>query len=719
MRMKLGKYLSLGTKTTLILLVAVGAYALLDLAVQRYVVLPSYEELEANEAQRNLARCIDALRREGHHLDRFCEDWSAWDDTLEFVEGKRPQFVDENLGLRTLIANECNFLTAFDRTGRRVWGAAYDLSSKSPIAVLELPEGDWPADHPLLRHPSVDSSIKGMLQTSAGPMLIASRPITASYVQDHIGGTLILGRLLTPTLLNTLRTQTQVDMTLHALGSDNADPVTGPARARLVRGESQWFEHGEPGEMLAFAVMQDVYGKDAFLLRVRLPREITARGNEALWTDALGGISGGALTLVIVVFMMRRIVAQPLQALTAQVAAMAERGELAAIEGFARSDEIGQLARAFNGMQARVRDTFAGQMRAEAAYRNSESRLGSILDAAPDVVLVLDHDGTVRTVNSAVRTVLGFSVEEALGRNISEFAPPRDRTRVQRAFRVFLARWGRSGRARAGEFVVQRRDGTEIAVHVAASLATLDTGPIVALTVRDITELNALHERMARSQRLAEIGQMGASVAHEIRNPIAGISGAAQVLLGTLPPEHAHRPILEEMLTQARRVERTVRQLLGYARPMQPIPKDLALAALAENCLRRLERDGLLGAHRAVLTAEGACVCRGDEDLLAQLINNLAQNAAQAMERPGVITVRVAEDGGDCVLTVEDEGPGFPDLALSNQFEPFNTTKVQGTGLGLAICHAIVEAHGGAILLSNRPGGGACVTVRLPQGGRP
>lgn len=710
------RFSSLEKKTTLVLLIAVGAYALLDLAIQRFVVLPSYEELEAREARRNLSRCIDAIRREMHHLNRFCEDWAAWDDTLEFVEGQRPQFVDENLGLETLIKNECNFVGLFDLQGRLVWGGAYDLQSKTPLAIAELPQQDWPAEHSLLRHQSYNSAITGLLQTSVGPMIVCSRPVTASYVQDRIGGTLILGRLLTADMLQTLRAQTQVDMTLQALVPGMADSEGVPLSERVQKGETEWYEHNEPGELLAYALFQDVYGASTHLLRVRLPKEITARGNVALWTDAFGGMLGGAFTLILLLYMMRRIVAKPLRSLTGQVTAMAERGELSEIKGFPSSDEIGQLAHAFNTMQARVQDTFAEKGRAESAFRDSQSRLGSILNAAPDVILLLDRHGVVQTANAAVRAVLGYAMEEVVGRSFLDFTPPHLRTAVQQAFEDLLLHQTLDSPARTGEFVAQHRDGTEFPVHVAASLAQLDTGLLIALTIRDITELVALHDRIARNQRLAEMGQMSATVAHEIRNPIAGISGAAQVLVNTTPEEHPHRGVLEEMLAQSRRVERTVRQLLGYTRPLKPTLRTVSLSTLARSVLDRLERDGLTTPHRAELKADGPCECAVDDELIAQLLANLIQNAAQSMTQPDVVKVMLSETPTECRIVVEDSGPGFQNLAKAQLFEPFNTTKVQGTGLGLAICNAIAVAHGGSIVLENRVERGARVCVVLPKG---
>lgn len=585
--------MSLGTKTLLILLASVLGYALIDLLVQQKFIQPSYGELERAETQRDLERCVEALRRELHHLDQFTQDWSAWDDTLDYVEGRRTKYPDENLDLRTYIKSDINLITLIDRTGHVAWSSCYDLSTKEPVALPELPGDSWPSDHPLLRHVGFDSTITGVFSTTHGPLLLCSRPVVASYKQDHIGGTLIMGRFLNGELISTLRSQTQVDMAIDAIDRIADPAMAAEVKANQAQGRRQWITE-EARDLLAYAALPDVFGKPALLLRVRVPRIITEKGARAVLMDSIGGMSGGLVTLLVVVALMRWAVTKPLQQFTARVSEMAGRGELAPVPVPNRNDEIAEMARAFNVLETRVRSTFEERLRAEAR-------------------------------------------------------------------------------------IVEMQDS------------------------------------VARSQRLAEIGQMGASVAHEIRNPITGISGAAQVLLHGMAADHPQREILEEILHQCRRVENTVRQLLGYARPLQPHLVLTDLRAVVEGTVDRAVRDQVVPAGVVDIEGPSAVWLKCDPELIMQVVLNLLTNAVQAAGDTPAILLSLGESEKFVVLRVEDEGPGFSDLVAANRFAPFETTKVYGTGLGLNICRRIVEAHGGDIQVSNREPRGACVEIRLPR----
>jgi signal transduction histidine kinase len=222
--------------------------------------------------------------------------------------------------------------------------------------------------------------------------------------------------------------------------------------------------------------------------------------------------------------------------------------------------------------------------------------------------------------------------------------------------------------------------------------------------------------RISESEHLATIGQLAASLAHEIKNPLAGISGAIQVLGSGLQLGHPHKEIISETLKQIDRLDSAVKDLLIYARPKAPekAPHDLgdiisrSLMILREEPAFRTLRvhsDGMGRGH--VLTVDAAQI--------QQVITNLLLNAAHACERGGEIYCRVGRYDGGMRIVVEDTGVGIPSAILAKVFEPFYTTKARGTGLGLSICKRIVESHSGILEIDSRPGKGTRVTVKLPE----
>mgnify|MGYP000661815241 CR=1 FL=1 len=222
-------------------------------------------------------------------------------------------------------------------------------------------------------------------------------------------------------------------------------------------------------------------------------------------------------------------------------------------------------------------------------------------------------------------------------------------------------------------------------------------------------------QKLSESEHLATVGQLAASLAHEIKNPLAGISGAIQVLGAGLDRLHPHQEIIAEALRQIDRLDAAVKDLLIYARPRPPSIKRVDLNTLLERALilfrqepafrgLRVRCEGLNCEHEADV----------DEAQIQQVITNLLINAAHASDPDGEVRCRISRLETSLRLTVEDSGIGIPAEILPRVFEPFFTTKARGTGLGLSICLRIVEAHGGTMSISSEPGRGTRVTVEIP-----
>ena len=229
------------------------------------------------------------------------------------------------------------------------------------------------------------------------------------------------------------------------------------------------------------------------------------------------------------------------------------------------------------------------------------------------------------------------------------------------------------------------------------------------------------YEQMKRADRLASIGEMAAGIAHEIKNPLAGIAGVIQVLKKDLPSDDQKRAVLEEVLSQVERMDKAVRNLLSFARPPEPrmtlvdvnelIGKLLDfLAPQFAKCSIRSERR--LAAGLPWLTL--------DPDLIQQALINIALNAIQAMHDGGkfIVETRSTKPSGDIPGMVEivfsDTGKGISMENLTRIFNPFFTTRQQGTGLGLSITQRIIEQHNGEISVSSAPGKGASFTLSFP-----
>ncbi len=245
-------------------------------------------------------------------------------------------------------------------------------------------------------------------------------------------------------------------------------------------------------------------------------------------------------------------------------------------------------------------------------------------------------------------------------------------------------------------------------------------------------ELEAEHHRqLEQAEKMASLGQLASAVAHEIKNPLAGVSGAMQVLAQDYPIGDPKREVIEEMLHQIRRLDQTVKDLLSYARPASPQPIPCNASDVVDRALFFV-RQQLKESDVSIVTDYGEDIpqIRVDPQQVQQVILNIALNALQAMPGGGTLTVRTrvinrqpaaggkgpaaASDGACVQVTISDTGRGMRPEELTKVFQPFFTTKHRGTGLGLAICQRIVEEHGGGIDLESEVGKGTTVNVRFP-----
>ncbi len=238
-------------------------------------------------------------------------------------------------------------------------------------------------------------------------------------------------------------------------------------------------------------------------------------------------------------------------------------------------------------------------------------------------------------------------------------------------------------------------------------------------------ELARYHqEQLARADRLATIGEMAAAIAHEIRNPLTGISGALSVLSRNFAADDPRRDIVRETHLLIDRLNKSVEEILHYSRPSQPQLHIVHLADIIERTVSLLE--GEARKARVSITKQsndpaGSALpaVNADPYQLQQVLTNLVLNAIQASTGGGEIRIRAfAADntaGQPCAcVEIEDSGKGMSADEIAKAFQPFFSTKAQGTGLGLAIAKQIVEQHGGFIALRSTPGTGTCVEVELP-----
>ncbi len=353
--------------------------------------------------------------------------------------------------------------------------------------------------------------------------------------------------------------------------------------------------------------------------------------------------------------------------------------------------------------------------------------LENVLGSLGEAVVLTDREGRVLFVNAAAQELTGWPESQLCGRAVAEAfaASPVVVELVQRTLTSSQSQV-------CGETMLQLGAGRSLPVRVSCSPVWSRTGAIegTALVFHDLTYQHKLEQTVRRTETLARLGGLVAGLAHEIKNPLGGIRGAAQLLADRCRDNEEIREYTSIMIRETDRLARLVDQLLILGAPAQPkmelVNVHRVLYEVLRLCRPQLEERGVA----TVLEIDPSLPdLRSDADQLTQLFLNLIHNACDAMEQGGRVTIvtRMETDyhivkgsGPGKFLRVEiaDTGPGFSPAALEHAFEPFFTLKPKGSGLGLAICQRIVATLGGDIHLGNREPHGAVVTVHLPVDGR-
>jgi PAS domain S-box-containing protein len=352
----------------------------------------------------------------------------------------------------------------------------------------------------------------------------------------------------------------------------------------------------------------------------------------------------------------------------------------------------------------------------ESEIQHKDQFFGAILKNSGDAILTLDPDGRITSWNKGAEAIFGYSEEEMLGQSLDVVLPVQ--LKEQRELEKITELTRVRGHLRSYQTQRLTKDGRLIDVVFTRAAIRDHQGRLIGYSsiVRDITEEKLITRHMTQMEKLSAIGELAAGLAHEIKNPLAGIKGAIEIIRDGMAKSHRHREVLGEVLSEVARIDRIVVNLLSYSKPKPPDFRELELVPLMRNVLGFIQKMAdAKKIHLSFTTQEQIPPLRGDENDLKQLFLNLLLNAIEAVSDNGMIGVRVQALGETSVqIEVSDNGAGISADKLSRIFAPFYTTKNKGTGLGLATCRRIVTEHGGEIRVESVEEEGTNFIITLP-----
>jgi two-component system sensor histidine kinase PilS (NtrC family) len=334
-----------------------------------------------------------------------------------------------------------------------------------------------------------------------------------------------------------------------------------------------------------------------------------------------------------------------------------------------------------------------------------------------------DMAGRITSFNRAGEEITGFSKEEILGKSWWELFSQEDP-------KIFGYHLETADSPFRFDTETRRKEGTQLLLGVTLTPLLDDRGQKTGIVgmFQDLTKIRAIEEEMKKKEKLASIGELAASMAHEIRNPLAALSGSMQVLNRELKLEDENRRLMEIALKEAERLNMIITTFLKYARPMPLNKKRCSLHDLLEDTLSLLRNSPDYRDDISLVTSftKGKVWIMMDPDQIKQVFWNVVLNAIEAMPQGGQLAIEtrklktvhrlVNQRPGSSIVEVRftDTGVGITPEELERIFYPFFTTKQKGSGLGLSIVHRIIEEHGGRILVESKPGQGTTMVFQLP-----
>jgi two-component system sensor histidine kinase PilS (NtrC family) len=361
------------------------------------------------------------------------------------------------------------------------------------------------------------------------------------------------------------------------------------------------------------------------------------------------------------------------------------------------------------GLAERFRSTQEELETQQADLRDLEAFANLIFESVGTGLIALDREHRVTAANRAAEQITGVTLEATLGKPWGVFG-------AGVSLAVVESEIASSVRGSAWREVTLRRpDGEEVPVRITFSALRAGDGREIGLIAacEDLSAIRAMEARMRAADRLASLGRMAANIAHEIRNPLAALSGAVEVMAVATADDTRER-LGQIVLNETSRLNGIIREFLEYARPA-PVSRTMVnVAETVDEVLVLLEHQVEPGTLKTVREFPPALTWTVDRQQFRQAIWNLCLNAVQAMPDGGELRVTMAVLARYLVVRVNDTGEGIAAADLGQIFEPFFSTKSGGSGLGLALVHRIAQDHGGEVDVQSRPGVGSTFTLTLP-----
>ena len=473
--------MTLQSKTLLIIsLTFVGLVAVLYAASQ-YIVLSSFSDQEEQVTRQNMVRVQSALNDNLASLEGTTRDWSLWDDTYRYVQDKDQAYYDANLANDSPMAsNKLNLMLYVDEHGQVVFEKSFDYQKGATLTPPPSLLKDIYPGSPLLNLPNSESSITGLLALPESPVLIASEPILPSMGTGSIKGTLIFGRFLDKDQIEHLSKTTLLNLAFQPVGSASIPADFAAVLPDLNQGSAQSspieVRVAGPDTISGYALLKDVYGKPALIIRADMSRAVYNRGQDTLRYFLFALVGFGVVFGLVILILLKNTVLSRLARLDKVASGIATSGDISARVAVGGSDELSHLASSMNEMLAALQSSHEKLLESEERYR-------AVIEQTAEAIFLVDsRTRRFLEANAASQVLLGYSLEELEEITLDDIT-------VQNTDHTTGRLVNTTGALR---LVVERRyrrkDGIDVPVEVSDSHITYMGRDVLCVVARDITD---------------------------------------------------------------------------------------------------------------------------------------------------------------------------------------------------------------------------------------
>ena len=506
--------MTLSQKTALIVALFATANIAIGYSIHRSVVAPEFFELEQREVEKNLKRASEAIQREAHTLDILAAEIASWDEAYEFMESRDAAFFQMNLSPAARKTTVVDWIIVVSSNGELVTYPVFDIQTGNPLEIAEFSREQWSESHPLLRGDTRVDPIAGLMATSAGPMLVASRDILTSADEGPSRGRVIFGRRFDSALVEGIAERTHIDLATVGIESATVSPSVRDALLGDGADRTHWVPSPDDERFEAYTLLKDVTGSPVLILRTSISRDISQRAAYVNRLSLLWFLAQGVVLGFLVMVLLHNAMIAPLGVLTRQLGVIRSTNDLTVDVSTERNDEIGELSREFGSMLEQLGRHIGERRKSEDALRHNEERLQEAQQVAQVGSWEVDlasgswwwsdelyriHHREITSGPPAMDGILSSIYQD-------------DRERVGRAFRELIDGESDSNGIEAG-FVVENGDLQHHAVLWSVERDREGRALRAYGTVSDVTERYKSEEAMRRAAVVFETATEGIVIA--------------------------------------------------------------------------------------------------------------------------------------------------------------------------------------------------------------